>query len=329
MSSFVDNCPYVLSPRQLQNLKDETSEDGLTILDVSWHMPNSPRNALQDYTQKHIPGALRLDLDEVASPHELGLKHMLPTPEIFAKACEELGISRSSHVVLYDTTGVFSSPRALYMFRAFGHKRSSILDGGLPNWLAHGGMAGPQFAPVPKAEYDPPQLDVDAVRSKVKSLKDIEAQSNEFVTNSAFDPSSPETELVLDARSRGRFLGTDPEPRPGLPSGHIPHSRSLPFTSFLQQNEVTLQPSGEKITFSTLATNKQLLAALEEALGAEYAKDVLAGKRGVVTSCGSGMTAGVLWLGLQVLGVERVGLYDESWTGYAAREGSLIVKGEQ
>ncbi len=107
------------------------------------------------------------------------------------------------------------------------------------------------------------------------------------------------------------FLGTDPEPRPGLPSGHIPHSRSLPYTSFLQQNEVTLQPSGKKITFTTLASNQRLIAALEEALGAEYAKDVLAGKRGVVTSCGSGMTAGVLWLGLQVLGVKRVGLYDE------------------
>ena len=144
------------------------------------------------------------------------------------------------------------------------------------------------------------------------------------------------------------FLGTDPEPRPGLPSGHIPHSRSLPFTSFLEQNEVVL-PNGEKITFTTMASNQRLIAALEEALGTEYAKDVLAGKKGVVTTCGSGMTAGVLWLGLQLLGVKRVGLYDEvsltpdiihviwlmlkrygkSWTGYAAREGSPIVKGEQ
>ena len=87
MSSYGDNCPYVLSPQQLASLKAEGLQDGLAILDVSWHMPNSPRNALKDYTKKHIPGALRLDLDEVASPHELGLKHMLPTPELFAQTC--------------------------------------------------------------------------------------------------------------------------------------------------------------------------------------------------------------------------------------------------
>ncbi|KAI0690688.1 Rhodanese-like protein [Cytidiella melzeri] len=317
MSSYGDNCPYVLSPHQLQDLRDEGDSD-IAILDASWHMPNSPRDANREFMSQHIPQARRLDLDQVSSDHPLGLKHMLPTPDVFAKACEELGISRSSHVVLYDTLGVFSSPRALYTFRAFGHKRSSILDGGLPNWLVHGGKTSGKQYDAPKVTYEPPALDVDAVRNY-----------EQVVTNSAFDPSSsPETELVLDARSRGRFQGTDPEPRPGLPSGHIPHSRSLPFTEFLQNNEVKSLTTGEPITFTTMASSERMIAALENALGPEYARDVFAGKRGVVTTCGSGMTAGVLWLGLQILGVHRVGLYDESWTGYAAREGSAIVKGK-
>ncbi|KAI0343903.1 Rhodanese-like protein [Trametopsis cervina] len=310
------NSPFVLSPQQVSDLKKYSSGNDLVLLDASWHMPNSPRSAIKDFEEKHLPDARRLDLDEVASPHELGLKHMLPSSETFAKACEDLGISSNTHVVVYDTQGVFSSPRALYMFRAFGHTRSSILDGGLPNWLAYGNRVTDEFVPPSKGTYPPPKLDKDAVRSY-----------EQVVTNAAFDPASPETELVLDARPRGRYLGTDPEPRPGLSSGHIPHSRSLPFTSFLTQNEATLQ-DGQKISFTTVASNERIIAALEEALGYDYARDVLAGKRGVVTSCGSGMTAGVIWLGLQLLGVRRVGLYDESWTGYAAREGSQIVKGE-
>ena len=87
MSSYGDNCPYVLSPQQLASLKAEGLQDGLAILDVSWHMPNSSRNADAEFAAKHIPTARRLDLDEVASPHELGLKHMIPTPAVFAKAC--------------------------------------------------------------------------------------------------------------------------------------------------------------------------------------------------------------------------------------------------
>jgi thiosulfate/3-mercaptopyruvate sulfurtransferase len=112
------------------------------------------------------------------------------------------------------------------------------------------------------------------------------------------------------------YLGTEPEPRPGLQSGHIPHSRSLPFTAFLQQNEVKIDSEPEPLKFTTLASSQRIIEALEKALGTEHARDVLTGKRGVVTSCGSGMTAGVLWLGLQLLGVERVALYDEvkhSW----------------
>ncbi|GJE85936.1 thiosulfate sulfurtransferase [Phanerochaete sordida] len=315
MSSFGDNCPLVITPRQLTDL----DHSKLSILDASWHMPNSPRKAREEFLQKHIQGAQYLDLDEVASEHELGLKHMMPSPEKFAQACEQFGISPTSHVILYDTHGVFSSPRALFMFRAFGHNRSSILDGGLPNWEAHGcPVESGEAQQREKASYPVPQFDQDIIRSY-----------EQILGNADRDPSKdPAAELVLDARPAGRWSGKDPEPRPGLSSGHIPHSVSLPFSAFLMKRTYTHAGDAAPGTYTELASPSALHSTLEEALGKETADEVRAGKRRVVTSCGSGMTAAVIWLGLKQMGVEKISLYDESWTGYAAREGSKIEKSE-
>lgn len=275
-------------------------------------MPNSPRNPKAEFTSKRIPGAQLLDLDEVASPHELGLKHMMPSSEVFAKACSQLGISPSSHVVIYDSQGVFSSPRALFMFRAFGHEKSSILNGGLPQWIDEGLPLEPESPSQPKvAEYPTPTFHPEVIRGY-----------EEVVANSAFDPkTNVHAELVLDARSKGRWDGVDPEPRPGLSSGHIPNSISLPFNLFLQKH--TGQNGSE---YTTILSPAEIRQVLEDTVGAEEAEDIIAGERSVVTSCGSGMTAGILWLGLQLLGARKVALYDESWTGYAIRPTSKIEK---
>ncbi|KAI0728635.1 Rhodanese-like protein [Fomitopsis betulina] len=352
-SVFGDACPLTLTPSQLRALEPGS----VSILDASWHMPNSPRKARHEWLQMRIPGSRFLDLDEVASQHTLGLKHMMPSPEVFAQACENLGISPQSHVVIYDTHGVFSSPRALYMFRAFGHNRSSILDGGLPAWIAHGyptNKGDPE--PIHKTPYSVPELD-DRV---VKSYEQI-------VANSALDPSRDSLAyIVLDARSNDRYLGTAPEPRAGLSSGHIPHSYSLPFATLLNPihlhtplaTALPVPPSetapalgahppqlgehGRKLEleppagafpwplpkeYTTLKTSTQLLDVLEQALGRERLAEVLEGRRGVVASCGSGMTAGVIWLALQMVGVKGApAIYDESWTGYAMRQESKIEK---
>ncbi|CAL1696516.1 unnamed protein product [Somion occarium] len=328
---FGDNCPLVVSPRQLFDLPPKSD---VAVIDASWHMPNSPRKAREEFLKKRIPNAQFLDLDEAASPHELGLKHMMPTGQVFAKACQSLGISPKSHVVLYDTHGVFSSPRALFMFRALGHDRSSILNGGLPHWEANGcTVETGEPKPVEPIEYPPPFLDQEVIRSKcLHPLQyrfglSFSIGYEQIISNANRDPSTePIAELVLDARPKGRYLGTDPEPRPGLPSGHIPHSLSLPFTAFLDTNTYKPTPTSEEVTYTTLRSPHKIIESLRSALGDERLKEVMEGKRGVVTSCGSGMTAGVLWLGLKLLGVENVALYDESWTGYAARESSPIVK---
>ncbi|EPQ60927.1 Rhodanese-like protein [Gloeophyllum trabeum ATCC 11539] len=304
--------PLLVKPTELAELK----KSGVAILDASWHMPASPRKAKDEFLLKRIPGAQFLDLDEVASPNELGLKHMMPSSRQFADACEYWGIEPDTHVVIYDAVGVFSSPRALFMFRAFGHGKSSILDGGLPRWEVEGYPVetGPPLTAVKKTTYPEPHLDANVIRSY-----------KQVVYNASLNPADPISELVLDARSRGRWLGSDPEPRPGLPSGHIPHSFSLPFNTFLQTNKVP----GSDATYTMLLPPQELREKLVGAVGPENAEKILKGERSAVTSCGSGMTAGVLWLGLKLLGASKVGLYDESWTGYAVRESSVIDKGEK
>ncbi|KAJ6627166.1 thiosulfate sulfurtransferase [Mycena sp. CBHHK59/15] len=303
------------TPARLSKLLRSDSANAV-VLDASWFMPNSPRTAKAEFRAKRIPGSKFLDLDEVASSHELGLKHMMPSGRVFAQACEKFGISPSSHVIIYDTHGVFSSPRALFMFRSFGHENSSILDGGLPRWEAEGlpletNTTG-DLENVPHRHYPAPTLDVTG------SIRSYE----QMVANSTLVPSqAPGAELVLDARSRGRYLGTDPEPRSGLSSGHIPNSLSLPFNMFLQNN---VAPNGS--SYTTFLPVEKLRNVVVDALGGENANLVFNGDVPVIVSCGSGMTAAVLWVGLQLLGVNKISIYDESWTGYSLRPSSIVEK---
>ncbi|KAF5311807.1 hypothetical protein D9619_003323 [Psilocybe cf. subviscida] len=279
------------------------------------HAELSP-NAKQEFLSKRIPDSLFLDLDEVADPHELGLKHMLPSREIFARACEKFGITPSTHVVLYDAHGVFSAPRALFMFRTLGHDNSSIIDGGLPRWADEGlpiETGASTGTPSPCIYiYEAPERE-----TPIRRYEDM-------VDNSKRDPSTdPHADLVLDARPKGRFTGADPEPRPGLSSGHIPHSHSLTFNLFLKKH--TTKDGTE---YATLLPPVDIRKAVEAAVGTEETEKILRGERRVTATCGSGMTAGVLWLGLQLLGAKQVGLYDESWTGYAMRSTSEIYKSQ-
>lgn len=305
--------PLLVSPRALQELRSSAKAD-VKILDASWSMPNVPRNPYKEFVEKHIPSARYLDLDEVATPNELGLKHMMPSAQVFSEALENFGITPTSHVVLYDSQGVFSAPRALFMFRSFGHNNSSVLNGGLPGWEIEGLPTETGHAEkLLKSSYPVPALASENIRSY-----------EQMVSNAAKQLVDPLAEIVLDARSLGRYTGSEPEPRPGLPSGHIPNSFSLPFGAFLGTNTI---PASDK-TFTTFLAPNDLRRKLVEAIGTEHAQLILEGKRGVSATCGSGMTAGILWLGLKLIEESSlVSLYDESWTGYALRPESRIDRG--
>ena len=207
----------------LFRVEKNTLKQDVKWVDASWHMPSEKRDAQAEYAREHIPGAVFFNLDDISDP-DSPYPHMLPSPERFAEKISALGISNDDHVVVYDTAGLFSAPRAWWMFRVFGHNSVSVLDGGLPQWKADGlpleqGIVQPSA--VPFISRFRPEL--------VRSAQDILAAQ----------------EPVLDARSADRFHGRVAEPRPGLRSGHIPGSRNLPWNQLLDASKTHFLPPGQ------------------------------------------------------------------------------------
>ena len=261
----------------------------IRIVDASWHMPALQRDPRAEFAETRIPGAVFFDIDDIADKGN-PLPHMLPDAETFAEKAGALGIAADSHVICYDATGVGSAARAWWMFRAFGHERVSVLDGGLPKWRAEGrpvenGAARP--APASYAVPPPPQ--------RVRSRDEVRAASESGA------------EQVLDARTRGRFAGTEPEPRPGLRGGRIPGSLNLPFLELYDADARTMKGA-------------DALAALFRDAGIDP-------DRPVITSCGSGVTACNLALGLCLIGHDRVAVYDGSWTDWGGRADTPVETG--
>ncbi|ORX37307.1 Rhodanese-like domain-containing protein [Kockovaella imperatae] len=316
-SSYNQNSvPLLISPKQLKELPKNST----IPLDVSWHMPNNPRSALADYLAgPRIPNARRWDLDEVAEldprKNPLSLTHMLPSKELFAEACGKRGISRDTHVVIYDTLGIFSSPRGLFTFKAFGHENVSVLDGGLPRWIAEGNDV--ELGDVPnhgEVEY------TGATEPEPGFVRAYD----EVVKNAQKPSSDPSSKPLLDHRPTPRWEGSAPEPRPGLPSGHIPNSRSTPFSSYLV-------PMSDKRPYTSYRPVEELRSVLVDGVGGTESWEKLkSGDGEIIFSCGSGMTAGIGWLAMEMVKHEsgeqiRGSLYDESWTGYAVRPESAIA----
>lgn len=269
-------------------LADHLPAPDMRIVDGSWYLPMMGRDAKQEYLDGHIPGAVFFDLDDVsdtASP----FPHMLPAPEKFSSRVKRLGIGDGHHVIAYDGMGLFSAARIWWMFKAMGHENVSVLDGGLSKWKAEErSVARGHENPAPRHH---------AARPNKLIIRDIEDMKHNLET---------EREQVIDARSRGRFIGQDPEPRPELSSGHMPGSLSLPFNELLADD-------------GTLRPEKDLRSAFES-VGVDLS-------RPIVTTCGSGVTAAVPYLALTVLGHKDVALYDGSWSEWAASKGSTIEMG--
>ena len=261
----------------------------LRVVDGSWHMPQAKRDPGREFQDVHLPGAVFFDIDGIADTTS-GLPHMLPSSAVFARAVGGLGIGDGDRVVVYDSRGVVSAARVWWTFRVFGHDAIAVLDGGLPKWRAEGRAVVSGAATSAPRRFTPrfrPELvrDVSHVKANVGARR----------------------EQVVDARSRGRFAATEPEPRAGLRGGHIPGSVSLPSDE-LYAADRTLRP----------------VAELRKAF-ANAGVDV---DRPVVATCGSGITASVLALALHQVGRADAAVYDGSWTEWAAREDTPVEKGE-
>jgi thiosulfate/3-mercaptopyruvate sulfurtransferase len=268
-------------------LAKHASDPDLRVVDGTWHMPQLGRDARAEFEAAHLPGAVFFDIDAIAD-HTTTLPHMLPSAQAFAAAAGALGLAGGHRIVVYDVRGVVSAARVWWTFRAFGHDAVAVLDGGLRKWRAEGRPVESGIAAPPPAAF--------AARPRPELVRDLEAMRANLMSRAA---------QVLDARSTGRFAGTEPEPRAGLRGGHIPGSLNLPYET-LYRPDGTLRP-------------------VDELRGAMTAAGVDLG-RPIVTTCGSGVTASVLALALYLVGRPDVAVYDGSWSEWGARPDTPVER---
>ncbi len=254
---------------------------GIRVVDASWYLPGTARDAAAEYRTGHIPGAVFFDLDEI-SDQQSSLPHMLPSPADFASDMARLGLSDSDTLVVYDGSGAnLSAGRVWWTFRTFGHERVTVLDGGMGKWRAEQRPIEEGSVSLPPGRFTA-TLNAGAVR-------DLAAVRANIVDRS---------EQLVDVRSRGRFAGVEPEPRPGLRAGHVPGSINLPFTELVSRDGTLLTPE---------ALRRRLLEA-----GVDLS-------RPVVATCGSGTSAGALVLALRSIGHTQTAVYDGAWSEWGAR----------
>lgn len=268
-------------------LSERLDEPSVRILDASWFMPGSPRVPAAEYAAGHIPGAVRFDIDAL-SDQDSALPHMLPAPPDFAIAMRRLGIEPTTTLVVYDSEGLFSAPRAWWTFRAMGHATVFVLDGGLPRWIDDGHAVESGWREYPHGEFKAhPRADLIAGLDSVR------------------DALEGDLGQVVDARPVGRFSGETPEPRPGLRRGHMPGAINVPWSTMVDKG--TLLPAA-------------WLKEVFDRAGVDLAKPV-------ITTCGSGVSACVLALALARLGKEDVSVYDGSWSEWGGRPETPVVTG--
>jgi thiosulfate/3-mercaptopyruvate sulfurtransferase len=262
-------------------LAEHLGAPDLRVFDTTKYLPNEPFDGATKFAEAHIPGAHFFDLDVVADP-DTTLPHMIPSAARFEKLMGAMGVSNATRVVFYDQKGLQSSARGWWLMRLFGHDKASVLDGGLPKWLREGRATASGQPAAPHATT----YVADFVAGRVAGIGDVKRVL------------ADKSALVLDARAAGRFKGVAPEPRPGLPSGHMPGAANIPFNELFAADGTMLPPDALRARFA--------------AAGADAAP-------ALVTSCGTGVTACILTLGAVRAGLPEPAVYDGSWTEWASR----------
>ncbi|MDE9445152.1 3-mercaptopyruvate sulfurtransferase [Xenorhabdus bovienii] len=270
-----------------QWLNDHLHDENVVIVDASAPMPTQTIDYHQLWLDNHIPGAQFFNLDKIANL-QTNLPHMLPEPEIFRQAVSAMGISENHLVIIYDQGNMFSAPRAWWTFKIFGTRNIRILEGGLQGWQQVG-------YPTESGEVtrQPQIFNSQFTPEKVYSQEQIlDALHNKAPIQ------------FIDARAEDRFQAKVPEPRPGLRMGHIPGSKNVPWTALIDNGSYK---------------SPDEIAAIFKKQGVDL-------KQPMMTSCGSGMTAAVLVLGLDMIGHKEVGLYDGSWAEWGADDSLPLEK---
>ena len=258
-----------------QWLAAHLKDPDLRVLDASWYLPDSERDPFAEYQRAHIPGARFFDLDDV-SDHRSDLPHMVPSVEKFMSRMRAIGVGDGHQIVVYDGSGLFSAPRVWWLFKLMGQMDIAVLDGGFPKWQVEGHPVE-DLPPILRYRH----MMVRRQNHMVKDVTQVSAASK-----------LGESEIV-DARSPGRFYGKDPEPRPGLRAGHIPGSKNVFYKDLLKADDTMKSPDEMRQVFVEAGVDLD---------------------KPVITSCGSGVTAAILSLGLTRMGKTDHSLYDGSWS---------------
>ena len=265
------------------------NDPDLRILDGSWFLPTMNRDGRAGYDAAHIPGARFFDIDEIADTRS-SLPHMAPPVEKFISRMRAMGIGDGHQVVVYDQAGIFSAPRVWWTFRLMGKMDIAVLDGGLPKWMAEG---------RPTEDLPPVMRDRHiTVQRQANLIKDV--------TQVAHASKLGDHEII-DARPHGRFTGVDPEPRPGLRQGHIPGSKSVQWSDL--------------VTAAGTMKSPEELRALFAAAGVDLTKPA-------ICTCGSGVSAAMLTLALELIGHRDHALYDGAWAEWGMFNDLRVATGE-
>ena len=255
-------------------LEQHLEAPDIRIIDSSWYFPQEKRNAEQEFLKCHIPGASFFDIDKIKD-NDSDLPHMLPLSAMFNSTVRKLGVGDGHKVVIYDGLGMRSAARLWWMFKVFGYSDVVVLDGGFPKWVKENRSTTAEIT------------EKEIRHLTIYEDKSIVADRDDVLRATKLNHCS-----IIDARSEGRFMGTAPEPRSGLLSGSIENSINVPYETLLNED-------------FTFKSKREIIDI--------FSKKGVVSNNYIITTCGSGVTAAVLYLALDEIGCSKISLYDGSW----------------